>query len=124
MKNFKYFLAIAVSTLLFVSCEDDHRYLGSPHVKFGPGPRNSYSSTFYVEKDVISTQDIEVQLVGAPINEDVVLQINVLSDLSDARSGTDYSMPSEITIPAGKNVATFLFVFNRFRYVSALTLSP
>jgi hypothetical protein len=105
MKNFKYFLAILVSILLFVSCEDNDKYLGSQYVKFGPGPQKSYSSIFFVEKDAVSTHDVEIQLVGAPVSEDVVLQINVLNDLSDARAGTDYSMPATVIIPAGKNTA-------------------
>ncbi|MDR1553835.1 MAG: hypothetical protein LBS69_10295 [Prevotellaceae bacterium] len=101
MKSLKYILAIIVSTVLFSACEDDHRYLGSPYVKFG-----SYANVFYVEPDIVATFDIDVQLVGAPIDKDVVLQVNVLSDLSNARAGTDYSMPSTVTIQAGKNVGT------------------
>jgi hypothetical protein len=100
MKSLKYILAIVITTLLFTSCEDERRYLGSPYVKFG-----SYSNVFYVEPDIVATFDIDVQLVGAPIDKDIVVQVNVLSNLSDARSGTDYSAPSEVIIPAGKNVA-------------------
>jgi hypothetical protein len=109
MKSLKYIFAIIVSTLLFASCEDDHRYLGSPYVKFGPGTQNSYSSLFYVEPDIVATLDIEVQLVGAPLDKEIVLQINVLDDndtlTMPARAGTDYSIPSEVIIPAGKNTA-------------------
>ncbi|MDR1199291.1 MAG: hypothetical protein LBK94_09840 [Prevotellaceae bacterium] len=102
MKSLKYILAIVITTLLFTSCEDEKKYLGSPYVKF-----SSYSGVFEVIPDGVSTYDIEVQLVGAPLSEDITLTVNVLSDLSDARSGTDYSMSYEVKIPAGKNLATF-----------------
>ena len=100
MKNLKYVLAVVFATLLFSSCKDDLNYEGSPRIKF-----DRYVEAWSIVEP-IETLNLQVQLVGKPLSTDVTVQVNVISDKTTARAGTDYSMPSTVVIPAGSNVAT------------------
>ena len=106
----KLFLLIVISSLAFVSCDDEDVKLAGPNSTIVGFPTPAYSENFLTNIPN-ATFKIPVNLISYA-NEtfptDVVLKIEV-DPSSTAVAGTNFETPASniVTIPAGSNSASF-----------------
>lgn len=98
-KLLKYILIVSTGLLLFSSCEDSKTYDGPVAVRL-----LTSSADFYINQSDAGydTYTIKVQAVGVVPSSDVVINVTVNADATDAVGGVHYNLPATVTIPAGK----------------------
>lgn len=96
-KLLKYILIFSTGLLPFLSCEDSKTYDGTLNVRV-----LTTKATFYVQDraDGYDTYTIPVQIVGGVSSKDITVNV-VVNSSSTAVAGTDFELPSTVTIPAG-----------------------
>jgi hypothetical protein len=86
-----------VGGLVLTGCFEDNMvtYDGPPQVEFKP-------TTATITGTSGATFNMPVQLIGPHQASDVTLQVEVVAEATTA-TGTNYTIPSSVTIPAGSS---------------------